>query len=284
MDTQTKSFVSKARNILMFAAAVLSMILSYQVWSSSDEPLTLYLPAINQHESGLEKKIESEFRNQGLESFQVKGTVFWHPFQSGIRTGKKGVYFAQPHMAAWAIAKHNFDPVFRLHGRLNFVLATTRANTKLFELDDLNGKVICHESGLNLGTLWLEDILGGYQIAANRREVTNIEATIQDAIEAQKCDAFVLENLAYERTNKTAGGKYIRLAQSAFFKHNVFIAHPELTSREKLVLRKALKSAKLKELLKPYLLNLSKWDNLVEVSEEDYSLQDSLILEPYWGR
>ena len=126
--------------------------------------------------------------------------------------------------------------------------------------------------------------MGEYQIAANRREAANVELTIQDPEESKECDAFVLENLAYERANKTTRGKYIRLAQSAPYKHNVFIAHPGLTSHEKLTFRKALKSAKMKKLLNPYLLNLSKWDNLVEVTEDDYSIKDSSVLIPYWGR
>lgn len=284
MRISTEPFISKVRRTLVTGIGTLVMLFSINIWPSSNEPLTLYLPSINQSEANLAKRIEAEFRNQGLRLFRVRGTRFWHPFQNGIRSGKKGIYFAQPHMAAWAISKHNFEPVFRLHGRLNFVLAATKTNTKLFELEDLNGEVICHESGLNLGKLWLEQVLGEYQIAANRREVTNVELATQDTEESQKCDAFVLENLAYERANKAARGKYIRLAQSRFYKHNVFIAHPELTSHEKLTFKKALKSAEMKELLKPYLLTLSKWDNLVEVSEEDYSKEESSLLEPYWVR
>lgn len=282
MIVATVSLALKIRRYLMVSVICPTLLFGFDLFASPNEPLTLYLPAINQQDKDLAKKLETEFRRQGLELLQVRGTAFWHPYQNGIRTGKKGIYFAQPHLAAWAISQHEFEPIFRLHGRLNFVLATNKANTTLFELEDLNGKKICHESGLNLGRLWLEDVLGEYLVAANRQEVANVENTIGSAIESKDCDAFVLENRAYERANNASRGKFIRLAQSPFYNHSAFVAHPTLTHREKSKLIKALKSTPIKLLLQPYLLNLSKWENLIEVNEGDYTVNNANILKTYW--
>ena len=91
-----------------------------------------------------------------------------------------GIYFAEPHLAAWLISKKEFTPVLRLHGETQYVLTTLKSKVSVFEVKDLNGSKICHERGLNLGRIWLNELLGNNQIEASLVISTNVEKQLQE--------------------------------------------------------------------------------------------------------
>ena len=261
--------------------SALVLITNKPAFAQSNSPITLYFPGINKQNPELSKQIEKALAKHEVDFISVKGTEFWHPYQNGIRTGKTGIYFAQPHMAAWLITRHNFSPIYRLHGNTSYALAVAKANTSIFELNDLNGKRICHEPGLNLGTIWLNQLMGKNQIAANPLEVSHIENYIL-AQNTQNCDSFVVEATAYDRVAKETRNKYTRLAQSSVYKHYALLAHPSLSKRNIDKLASALKNKDLQALLRPYFSDLSKWDNLIPIDKTDYSASDVELLAPYW--
>ena len=263
------------------ALAILILLPTDPTSAQSSPPVTLYFPGINKQNPELSKQIEEALAKQAVGFLSVKGTEFWHPYQNGIREGKIGIYFAQPHMAAWLIARHHFSPIYRLHGNTNYALAVSKANTPIFELLDLNGKRVCHEPGLNLGTIWLNQLLGENQIAANAIEVPNIE-TYMLAQNTQNCDSFVVEATAYDRVAKETRNKYIRLAQSSVYKHYALLAHPSISKSNIDKLATALKNKDLQTLLRPYFSDLSKWDNLIPIDNTDYLPSDVELLAPYW--
>ena len=278
-------FFNQARRTAIFsgylAMAILILLLTNPACAQSNSPVTLYFPGINKQNPKLSKQIEEALAKQAVDFLSVKGTEFWHPYQNGIRTGKVGIYFAQPHMAAWLITRHNFSPIYRLHGNTNYALAVAKAHTSIFELLDLNGKRVCHEPGLNLGTIWLNQLLGENQIAANTIEVPHIE-TYMLTQNTKNCDSFIVEATAYNRVEKETRNKYIRLAQSSIYKHYALLAHPSIAKPNLDKLATALKKKELQTLLRPYFSDLSKWDNLIPIDKTDYSPSDIELLAPYW--
>ncbi len=243
-------------------------------------PINFFLPTTSTTTPELTDKLQSALATKGLDNVVVKNVDFWHPYQQGLREGRFGIYFAQPHFAAWAIAQHNFQPVYKLHGRLKYVLASRRSDDHLFEINDLEGRVICREPGLNLGTVWLNSLVGTYQLTVSNNEVKSIEQAMLNDVNG--CNAFVIDDHAYDRVNNAQLGRYIRLKQSPVYKHNALVSHPAVPKETIKKLKAALKSREIKALLKPYLTRLSKWQNLLPVKHGDYSAEDYKLLDAYW--
>ncbi len=249
--------------------------------AGNDDTVILYIPFLSSSNPTLQTKLNDAFRKQGVTEVVVQNADFWHPYQQGLRQGRIGIYFAQPHFAAWAINKHNFIPLYKLHGTLKYVLASRRAKTSVFEVSDLNGKVVCREPGLNLGTAWLNRLLGRRQLNALTNEYPSIQQEMQNA--DSSCSAFVIDDFSYEQLNQKLSNEFIRLKQSVIFKHYAFVAHPEVDTKVIVKVKKALKSSAVSSLLNPYLAKLSKWQNLLPVQPNDYSQQDFMLLNTYWG-
>lgn len=269
-------------SFLVFALLFASGVKANQApVANRDKAVILYLPTVSTVNPELHTQLQQALNEQGLPQIVVKNVDFWHPYQQGLRAGRPGIYFAQPHFTAWAIEQHGFNPVYKLHGRLKYVLASRRTDSHLFEVNDLAGGVICREPGLNLGTVWINSVLGQYRLTAQSKEVESVEQAMTKG--EKKCDAFIIDDYAYDRVNNGQLGRYIRLKQSPVYKHNAFIAHPTISGELLATLQKALKSRKVKALIKPYLNSLSKWQNLLPVKEGDYSSGDYDLLNAYWG-
>jgi len=273
------TFISCCTGLLCCVLVVFSQSAIAQ--SGSSDPTILYLPAASSTYGKLANELEAALKAESVNHITVRNGDFWHPYQQGLREGRKAIYFAQPHFAAWAMTKHNFTPIYKLHGRLKYVLAAKRVDDTIFEVQDLSGKVICREAGLNLGTVWLNDVLSNNQITARSKELPSVEHVM--AKQTLDCDAFVINDYAYDRINQQQRSRFIRLAQSPIYSHNAFIAHPEISPEQVSLIDKALKSKGVKRVLKPYFTSLSKWQNLLPVKEDDYGARDIELLTTYWG-
>lgn len=254
--------------------------LAHATQQSNDKVVDLYLPINSSEFPNLTQQLQAALAMPLSNRIKVINIDFRHPYQHGIKTGRLGIFFTEPHFATWAITKHNFRPVYKLHGKLKYVLTTQRSNTNIFELNDLIGKTICREVGLNLGTVWLNQLLSNSKINANVKEVLSVEQIMLS--NDQQCDAYVLDNFSYVRSNKQLHSKYIRLAQSAIYEHNAFVAHPQIPNEFIEKFKRAIKSQTVKNILKPYLKSLSKWQNFKEVKDSDYMFNDTLLLQAYW--
>lgn len=243
-------------------------------------PVSFFLPITSSTDPKLTNELQSAFAAEGLNNVIVKNVDFWHPYQQGLREGRPGIYFAQPHFAAWAIGQHDFRPIYKLHGRLKYVLASRRNDSHLFEVNDIEGGVICREPGLNLGTVWLNSIIGKYRLTVSSKEVESAEHAMLN--DSGDCDVFVIDDHAYDRVNNGQLGRYIRLKQSPVYKHNALVAHPNIPNALTDKLKTALKTREIKALLAPYLTGLSKWQNLLPVKQDDYSADDHELLNAYW--
>ncbi len=160
------------------------------------------------------------------------------------------------------------------------MLAARKSDELIFEVNDLSGKQVCRESGLNLGTVWFNRIVG-----ENRLTLTNIERpSIELAMRYDDagCDAFVISDYRYERINARLGNKFIRLEQSSLYANYVFVAHPEIDAVLLEQLASALKSQGIQDQLEPYFETLSRWQNLVPSTAEDYQSDGDYLLRAYW--
>lgn len=249
------------------------------------QPVSLYLPINTIDFPELDKRLTLALSDQGVSNITVKNTDYWHPYQQGLRLGRRGIYFAQPHFAAWVIHQHNFKPILKLHGQLKYVLAVRRNDTQFFEVNDLAGAKLCRTPGLNLGTVWLNQLLGEHQLTARSEEVSSVVAIIknQSNDSHSNCDAFVLSAFSFNQINKVSKEKYVLFAQSPKYKHHAFVAHPSIDAATTQQLTKALKSKEVKRLMMPYLRSLSRWQNLLPVQLDDYGPDDANLLETYWG-
>ena len=131
---------------------------------ASESPI-LYLPRFAASSPDKASELEAEFNRQGVSEIHIENSSFLHPYQQGLRLGRPGIYFAQPHLATWAVRKHQFVPILKLHGNLKYVLAARKSDELIFEVNDLSGKQVCRESGLNLGTVWFNRIVGENRLA-----------------------------------------------------------------------------------------------------------------------
>lgn len=286
--TQKASLLSQSALLTGLCLAATSPAVGLDEYSGSNNTVlgattvTLFLPVVSSVYPKLADKLEAALRKEQVEGIEVKNVDFWHPYQQGLRRGRVGVYFAQPHFAAWAINKHSFLPVYKLHGRLKYVLAAPRDNQSLFEVRDLAGKTLCREPGLNLGTVWLNDLLGKHRVTAQSAELPSVEKHMQNIRSNAICDAFVIDDFAYDRINEKQRGRFIRLAQSPEYKHNAFVAHPDIAPQTIARLKQALKSKAVKKVINPYFEHLSKWQNLLPPKISDYHAADSKLLDAYW--
>ncbi len=257
------------------------------LWSSvlfnplkAEQRINLYLPIVSALYPELANELQRSFSNAELTQIQVHNADFWHPYQQGVREGRVGIYFAQPHFAAWLITQHDFNPVFKLHGQLKYVLAARRSDTSIFEVSDLAGKRVCRESGLNLGTVWLNQVFGQHHLSSRSQEVHSAE---QDMLAMNPdCDAFVLSERAYRRVNSAKMGKFIRLQQSPVYKHFAFVAHPDINQEVIKRVQSVLKNKSTKLRLKAYFNELSQWQNLLPINDGDYNHEDTELLRTYW--
>ena len=160
----------------------ISLAVHSTVNSQENGAITVYLPGIEHEATGVLDRLQRQLEISGIKSLQLKSTEFWHPYQNGIRTGRMGIYFAEPHLAAWLISKKAFTPLLRLHGETQYVLTTLKSKVSVFEVKDLNGSKICHERGLNLGRIWLNELLGNNQIEASLEVSTNIEKQVSQPL------------------------------------------------------------------------------------------------------
>lgn len=250
----------------------------------SNTDITLFLPTKSEQYPNLVVDLQASLAASGLKQIKVKNADFWHPYQQGIRQGRAGIYFVQPHFASWLITQHKFKPIFKLHGQLKYVLAAKRSDTTIFEVRDLAGKWICREAGLNLGTVWLNQVFGEHQLTASGREVASVEQVMRNnESDHTDCSAYVLSDRAYQRINSKAIGGFIRLRQSPVYKHFAFVAHPSISDATVAKLQQVLKSKRSKALLNDYFTQLSKWQNLLPIKSNDYNDQDTELLKTYWA-
>lgn len=258
------------------------LLLSYASASQSEPPETIpfYLPYSATEFPNIDKKLEYALSEVGLDHFKVHSTDYWHPYQQGLRQGRTGVYFAAPHFTAWSISKNKFVPILRLKNKLQYVIVARRADSEIFEVNDLAGQTVCTQRAPNLDFLLSRTALKRAPVLARTQ---NVESVPQAMTSNQtSCKAFSVSRHIFEDFAKSKPFEFIRLQQSAPSKNYAFVIDRKTAIAHGLELKKFLQSSQAKSILKPLYKLYSSSPILVSTKSSDYTREDLDPLKGYW--
>ena len=161
----------------------------------STEKTPLYLPVNAQQFPNMISKLRSALQQAStqdklLEGIKLTTTDYWLPYQQGIRQGRPGIYFAAPHFSAWLINQHGFDPMLRLAGPIQYVIAARREDSHLFEINDLATKTVCTNATMDLSFLLVRDALKESLLPAKILQVEAVDREMKN--NNRNCHAFAL--------------------------------------------------------------------------------------------
>ena len=243
--------------------------------------LVLYLPIQAESIANLAESLQAQAASNGPAGFTIKTSDHWHAFQQGLRNGRFGAYFAPPHFAAWAIARHGFKPLLRLAEPLSYVIAAKRADSELFEISDLANRTICSNKPLNLDYLLINQAFSQSLVSAKLKFVASVEKQMLNP--ASRCDAFSLSNHLFEKHARLSPGKFIRLQQSVVYNNYVLLVHPQVPADLAGKLQDYFLARQTQELLSPMFIMLASKGQLVRSEADDYPAEYWRVLMPYWG-
>ena len=264
----------------LFSKAILSIICVLVAPQAHARPIPFYLPLSVDQFPNISSKLETALAEAGLSQFSVKTTDYWHPYQQGLRQGRNGVYFAAPHFAAWSILKNKFVPIFRIQSELQYVIVARRADSAIFEVNDLAGKTVCTERAPNLDFLLSRTALEKALILARTKNVKSVFFAMTD--DDKSCQAFSISRHIFEHFAKSEPFRFIRLQQSEPSKNYSFVLDQSTASVHGLALEKFLRSSKAQTILEPMYKLYSTSPTLMRVKTKDYEEQDYAPLLNYW--
>ncbi len=285
--------MSRLSHLAYFALIAFSTALIFKCGTvaadqSNPEPsgsLPLYIPVSGEDFPNLSRDLNIALAQAGLSHYRAQTTDYWHQYQQGLRMGRKGIYLAAPHFASWAIHQHSFVPVLKLEDDISYVVAARRRDLSVFEMADLNGRNVCVQPGLNLDFLLISGAFTNPLHSARTRTFSNVakliekEAAINET--PQECAAFATTNHVFQAYNKKYPERLIRLQQSINYPPYVWVAQPEVVSAK---LSQFLRSSEAVDILTPALKRFSNGDRLNPAAADDYPVNLSELLEPFWGR
>jgi len=250
--------------------------------SIAAEKLAFYLPLHSSQHPKLVSELEHALQISGLDNLKVRTADYWQGYQQGIRLGRKGVYFAAPHFAAWSINQHDFAPIVRLDEPLKYVIAIRRKNSQYFEINDLARQKVCSERALNLDYLLVNTGFDNPVLSANTVAVWSVMDEIVD--QNTDCVAFAISDHAFNRLEKNKPREFIRLQQGPRFNNYTFVAHPNLNTALINKLRAFLLREDIQALMQPLFRPITTKAKLVNAYRRDYPLNYLTQLAPYWQR
>jgi len=242
--------------------------------------IPFYLPLSSEQFPTISDDLENALHEAGLSQFKVTTTDYWHPYQQGLRRGRRGVYFAAPHFSAWAIDKYKFVPILRLRNKLQYVIVARRTDSHIFEVNDLAGKTVCTGQAPNLDFLLSRTALRKAVILARTKPVKSVPQAMRS--DDQNCQAFSVSRHIFDAFIKTEPFRFIRLQQSDATLNYGFIVNRQTALDHGIKLRKFLRSARAKSVLKPMYDLYSDKTILVGAKTRDYSSNDYAPLLDYW--
>ena len=242
--------------------------------------LRLFLPIEAESFPQLIETLENKFSEYGFNNIKVATVDDWHDYQQGLRHGRVGLYLAPPHFAAWAIEKHNFQPLLRISKPLSYVITTTRQNPSLFEVNDLVGRTVCTGSPLNLDYLLLNQALEKSVRSAKIEIVGSVEQEMR--LPETTCDAFSVSLHIFAKFAINQPDRWIRLQQSSPLNNYVLLAHPDISPNQLSNVKAYLSSDIGQQLLFPVLNLFADGARLIPARVEDYPAMYSKVLARYW--
>lgn len=254
---------------------------------SSDAEVLFYLPINKLQFPTLVQELElalsnASVNNTGLSKLTITTTDYWHHYQQGIRKGRPGVYFAAPHFAAWLVNKHQFEPVLRLAGNLQYVIVSRRSDSHIFEAGDLANKTVCTNAMMDISFLVVRESMSRSVLAADTLRVQNVAKEMNS--DNKKCDAFSLSEHLFLPFATEDPFQFIRLQQSKEFSNYAYLLHPNIPSELKKPLKKFLSSKEASDILAPMYRLFAKEPRILNGKPSNYPRSQAISLEPYWGK
>jgi len=249
--------------------------------SPRSHQIPFYLPIQKDQFPGLVQQLESALLEAGLEELKLTTSDYWHPYQQGIRQGRRGIFFAAPHFASWLVNTHKFDPALRLSGKSQYVIVARRADSEIFEVRDLANKTVCTDATMDLSFLLVRESMTRSLLSAKTLRVQNVAETMKR--NRLDCDAFSLSEHLLQPFLLEDPFQFIRLQQSDEYSNYAYLLNPEVPATTKRALRKFLVSKKAKNILQPMYRLFSEEPTIVSAKSSNYPPSQMQSLQPYWG-
>lgn len=258
------------------------LLSSITIKVSQAQEIDFYIHTQPQSNPVLIKSLQLEFNNANLAHIKVKNTHFWHPYIQGLRQGKKGFYLAAPHFSAWTINKHQFIPLIKLAGTLQYVLISRRNDINIFEVNDLARKRICASKAPNLDFILANNAL---QKSLNSPQIIAKESAFHSMrSNDNQCDAFVISEHLFKQYSLQQPFEFIRLQESQTYPNYAFLSSPNIDPAIQFKFKKIIMSKNVQTLLKPVFDNYSSKPILLSANNEDYSKVQNPYLEKIWAK
>lgn len=225
-------------------------------------------------------KLQTELDNAGLQHLSIKRTDFWHPYVQGIRQGQPGVYFAPPHFAAWAVKQHNFIPLIKLSGKLQFTLVSRRNDISIFEIRDVARKNICTSRAPNLDFILANS---AFPESLNAPKIIFKDSPANAMLRNDKeCDVFTVAEHKVKQHLIDEPYQMIRLLQSQQSINHAFISSEAVSTTTQNKLKKLIKSQQWQTLLRPLYLSYSSKPLLQNTNASEYRQVSTTYLNKLW--
>jgi len=248
---------------------------------NNTQEILFYLPISRERFPDLIQNIEAALDDAKLDNLKLTTTDYWHPYQQGIRQGRLGIYFAAPHFSSWLVNIHKFEPMLRLSGGLQYVIAARRSDSHIFEVVDLAEKTVCTDATMDLSFLLVRESMTRSVLSAETKRVSNV--AFEMGQDNKICDAFSLSEHLFLEFAAQQPFKFIRLQQSSEFSNYAYLLHPGVPPETKRALRKFLVSKKAREILHAMYLLFSKDPRIISAKPSNYPHSQMQSLIGYWG-
>lgn len=241
----------------------------------------LYLPIHKSQFPKLAQRLNIELKQAKLDQIEVKFADYWHPYQQGLRRGRPGIYLSAPHFSAWAINKHNFQPLLKLNGQLQYFIVSRHSDSHIFEVRDLENKTVCTQAAMSLDFILLRNATKDNILAPKTLRVPSTVQAMRD--NRQDCDAFTLSAHLFNEFLLDVPFQFTRLQQSSMFLNYAFVAHPTTPRATQYAVKKFLLRPDIQILLNPVYKLYSSEPKLLNVKLNDYNTNQMKLLLPYWN-
>lgn len=254
---------------------------SKQPTQSEEKIIPFYLPITKTQFPGLIDKLEATLIAANLSHIKLMTTDYWHPYQNGIRQGRIGIYLTAPHFASWLVNKHGFNPQLKLAGTLRYVLAARRADSGIFEVNDLANKTVCTSATMGIGFLLVKASMPRSVLSAKTRRVSSVLE--QMGRDSRQCHAFSLSEHLFVKIASDQPYEFIRLQQSNEFSNYAYMIHPKVSQQTTTALVKLLKTKAVEQTLEPMYQLFSAEPRLIRARANHYPTSQMSPLVKYWG-
>jgi hypothetical protein len=248
---------------------------------NAQQEIPFYLPISKAQFPELISQLEIALSDAGLSHLKLATTDYWHPYQNGIRQGRLGIYLAAPHFTSWLIHKYDFKPKLKLAGPLRYVIAARRADTNIFEVNDLANKTVCIDATMNLSFLLVKELMPNSVLSPKTIRVESVAEKMR--LDDRRCDAFSLNEHLFLMLAADQPFKFISLKQSDEFSNYAYVVHPDVSQQTNAALTKLLTNNAVTKILRPMHQLLAAEPRIVRAKANHYPQLTMSPLQKYWG-